>query len=572
MLSLTRQIFAAAILLGIVSMLSTARSQTQAGKKERTGSVSGQVTINGKGAPGIVVSLSKNEIRSQSGISLRDVTDQDGNYRITGVSAGKCQVMPLAPALVIKDDRDSFNPWGKLLLIAEGETVEGIDFALMRGGVITGKVTDANGQALIEEPVTIESAESTNRPGSWNRFPRMDQQTDDRGIFRTFGLPPGRYRVAAGLSEDGSSWRTGRTTYKRTFHPNVTDRAKATIIELIEGAEATGVDITVGQAVQGFAASGRILHSETARPIANANLYLIHTVVISDNHSNRHTSIIPRSNSHGEFRVENLLPGTYLVSISTDSDLQASSVTFEVVDQDVTGLVIKTTTGASVTGTVVIESPEAEKRKADFAQLYLNAYVPGEVNEHGLGRSMGIKPDGGFRFAGLPAGLVQFAIGAYNSSGSSGYRILRIERDGIVQPNGIQMQDGEQVTGVRIFVLGDNATIRGMIKVENGSLPSGGHLFVQLTKAGERSSNLPSPQVDARGNFVIEKLAAGSYELTGTAFVPSPGSNPVFASTKQVVNLAEGAVVDVTLKIDLKQDREPRSNPNAPPSTEEKRS
>src|SRR5215475_9519966 len=118
---------------------------------------------------------------------------------------------------------------GKVLLIGEGETVEGIDFALIRGGVITGKITDANGQPLIEEPVSIEPAEPVSRPGYWIPLSWMAQQTDDRGIFRIFGVPPGRYRVAAGQKEDGTYQRTttGRTTYKRTFHPNVTDPAKA---------------------------------------------------------------------------------------------------------------------------------------------------------------------------------------------------------------------------------------------------------------------------------------------------------------------------------------------------------
>lgn len=143
MLNLTRPIFAAAILLGIVGIHSNTQSQVQTDKKERTGSVSGRVMLNGKAAPGISVLLMRHEISSPSGRSLQDVTDQDGNYRITGISAGKYQLMPSAPALVVKGDDNFFNAGGKTLLIAEGETVEGIDFALMRGAVITGKVTDA---------------------------------------------------------------------------------------------------------------------------------------------------------------------------------------------------------------------------------------------------------------------------------------------------------------------------------------------------------------------------------------------------------------------------------------------
>ena len=549
MLSLTRQLFVAAILLGIVSISLTARSQTQADKKDRTGSVSGRVTINGKGAPGIVVSLASSEFRSQLSPSLRDVTDPDGKYQITGVPAGKYQVIHLAPALIPKTDDSSFNLWGKLLLIAEGETVEGFDLALMRGAVITGRVTDASGQPLIEEPVIIEPADSTNRPSS-GRFSGIDQHTDDRGIFRIFGLPPGRYRVAAGLSEDRSHRiATGQTLYKKTFHPNVIDPAKATIIELSEGAEVTAVDITVGQAIQSFSASGRIVHSETGRPIPNAGLYLVQMVVISEGHTGRNVSSIPRSNSQGEFRVENLIPGMYAVSPARDSDLRSSSIKFEVVDQDISGLIIKTSPGASVAGAVIIENPEKGTDKSKFPQLYISIQISGEDNEYGLGRLWSIKPDGGFRFGGLPAGGVQFSIGSFSRE-DSGYRIVRIERDGIVQPNEIQIQDGEQITGLRVVIVAGTATIRGTVKVENGPLPAGVGLHVQITKAGEQSPHMRSPDLDSRGTFMVDKLAPGSYELVGTAFAPS--SRSVLGTTKQVVNVAEGGVTEVTLNIELK--------------------
>lgn len=557
MLNLTRSIFAAAIFLAIVGTHSNIRSQVQADKKERTGSVSGRVTLNGKGAAGVSVLLTRYEMRGQSGLSLRDVTDQDGNYRITGIIAGRYQVMPSAPALVMKGEDNFFNP-GKLLLIAEGETVEGFDFALMRGGVITGKVTDASGQPLIEEPITIESAESDQR-GSWNRF-SMDQHTDDRGIFRIFGLPPGRYKVATGLSEDRAYQRTvtGRTTYKRTFHPNVTDPAKATIIEVAEGAEATGIDITVGQALPGFAASGRIVHSETGRPIANAGLFLVHFVVIGEGHTGRNVSFIPRSNSQGEFRVENLMAGKYEILPASDSDLRGSPVKFEIVDHDVSGLVVRAAAGASVAGTVIFENPLKGTDKSDPARFYISAQVSGEDDERSLGRLIVIKPDGGFRFAGLPAGVVQFSIGGFRGS-DSGYRIARIERDGNVQANGIQIQDGEQVSGVRVIVAVGTATIRGIVKLVNGPLPTGGRLHVQIAKEGERErpSHMRSPELDSRGTFVMERLAPGTYEITATAFVSSPGAQPTFSSTKQVVNVTEGGVVDVTLNLDLKQNTRP---------------
>ena len=59
--------------------------------------------------------------------------------------------MPAAPA----SSCDPGDPGGKTLIITAGETVEGIDFTLARGGVITGRVIDSEGGPLIEEPITL---------------------------------------------------------------------------------------------------------------------------------------------------------------------------------------------------------------------------------------------------------------------------------------------------------------------------------------------------------------------------------------------------------------------------------
>jgi hypothetical protein len=220
MRNLTRQIVAAALLLGIVGTPPSAEPQTHTAKKERTGSLSGRVTIKGKGAHGVVVSLSKNESSPPSAPPYRDSTDDDGKYRITGVPPGNYRVVALAPALVLTDV-GSFGATVKSLSIAEGEAVEGLDFALVRGGVITGRVTDADGRPVIEERVDVISAD----PSIWRPHSPMGFQTDDRGIYRIFGIPSGRYRVAMGLSEGSSfmSGDTGRPLYKQTFYPDVND-------------------------------------------------------------------------------------------------------------------------------------------------------------------------------------------------------------------------------------------------------------------------------------------------------------------------------------------------------------
>ena len=126
---------------------------------------------------------------------FKAITEQDGIYRITEVPAGNYQVAPVAPALVATDF-NSFGQRGKALLLSEGENVEGIDFSMVRGGVITGNVSQADGRPVIEERISIVLAEQNDR-----QVPMAQSGTgftDDRGVYRVFGLPAGKYKISIG--------------------------------------------------------------------------------------------------------------------------------------------------------------------------------------------------------------------------------------------------------------------------------------------------------------------------------------------------------------------------------------
>jgi hypothetical protein len=215
-----------------------AQSQTKpAAAKTARGSVSGRVTIKDKPAVGITVGL-----REARGIfplekSFRAITDQEGVYHITNVPAGTYEIQTAAPAFV---NYEANIPRGKSVIVGEYENIEDINFTLVRGGVITGKITDADGRPLVQQTVNVYRATDFQQ-----QQPQMRQviaagsvQTDDRGIYRAFGLAAGRYKVASGRSDyttPGNYYEPSRVVYKQVFHPDAMDQTKATIIEVREG-------------------------------------------------------------------------------------------------------------------------------------------------------------------------------------------------------------------------------------------------------------------------------------------------------------------------------------------------
>ncbi len=534
---------------GCAGLPSAARSQTKSPKKAPAATISGRITIRGKGAAGIVVGIRGADYSSQSRLPLKATTDQDGFYRITGVPAGNYQVLPLAPVYILLD-QPLFRGRGKSLLLAEGENVEGVDFSIERGGVITGKVTDADGRPVVEERLTIVPVDQANQPGQ--RLPPVTAvsfQTDDRGVYRIYGVPEGRYKITVGQAEDNyTPSNIGRVPYKRTFYPDASDANDAKVIEIKEGSEATDIDIRVGRSLPGFAASGKVVDGETGQPVVGLRFGLRR--VVTDGYANI-TASVP-SNSQGEFRMENVTAGKYTVLIlptAQGSEVRADPVTFEVVDQDVTGIVVKTSKGLSISGTVVIDGKNDPSVVAKLTQFRLRAYVRNDSLPDGFGQSSTVAADGSFRIGALSSGTANFSLNSQDNLPLENFAIARVERDGVVQPRGIEIRPGEHVTGVKVVLRYGTGSIRGEVKIENGPLPAGARLAVWIRKVDENQSNFRPYNVDSRGHFLIDGIPAGNYEVNLNAQIPGRRTAPPAA--KQSVVVSDGAISEIVVSLDL---------------------
>ena len=341
------------------------------------------------------------------------------------------------------------------------------------------------------------------------------------------------------------------------------DSSKALVIEATEGSEATNVDITVGRSLATFAISGRLINGETLQPVPNVRLGLQR--ISGDGHS--FMSWGSPSNSEGEFKLENVTAGKYelFVPSQPNSSVRSGPVSFEVIDQDVSGLLVKTSEGGSLSGLVVLEGGDERSLLARLSHMRLHTYVRNPANESFSSwvRPVTIDSDRGFRVSGLQSGFVNFSFSGADGRPVQGLALLRVERDGIAQPAGIEIKDGEQITGVRLVVSYGNGKIRGVVKIENGELPLNARFAVWFTDPEDESRRghriiQTSPEVDSRGHFLVEGLAAGTYQINASIFIPGARTRPP-SVTKQV-NVVDGAVTEITLTLNL----EPLPGPDKP--------
>jgi len=511
--------------------------------KTPRGSISGRIMLKDKPAPGVVAGLRRTDnLNPFDQYSLKATTDRDGVYSIKSVPAGSYQVVVVAPGYVASD---SSNSRQAVVVVGEDENVDNVDFTLVRGAVITGKVTDADGKPLIQMVVSVYRADPDKQAQLRAAERETTGQTDDRGVYRIFGLMPGKFKVAAGRRDDVPDFAFLGRNYKQVFHPDATDEAKATIIELGEGSEAKNIDITLGRAVQTFSISGRVLNTDTNAPIPDVMFGLQR--VIGDR--NQYVSTTISSNARGEFVAEGLTPGKYTViqfgNITTE--LRLESMTFDVIDQDVTDLTIRLARGASVSGFLIIESDDKGVR-GKLSEMMLRAFVQPGPGTASSSASSPIAADGSFRLSGLQPGLVNMMLGGVNLPfPPKGFSISRIERDGVVTPR-VEVRDGENVTGVKIFVSYGTGSLRGLITLENGTLPPGARFFVRITKPGDHNIYLQPPAVDARGHFMMEGIPPGTYEVSAAIMGANIKIPPPVTRT---VTVTDGAVTDLAFTIDM---------------------
>ena len=518
-------------LLLLLSAIVSANAQPAADKAPRA-TISGKVTIGGKGVSGVVVGLAIATPSSSTQVTrFRGVTDDDGNYRIKNLPPDTYQVLVAAPAYVQSDGRRS-------VVVGKNEVVENVDITLNRGGVITGKVTDADGRPVVEEQIFFSATES--------RLPYLRMvRTDDRGVYRAFGLPPGRYTVSAGTDSVSSFGRTGDGP-QRTYYPSALNASDATAIEVNEGSEANNIDITLGRQMSRYTARGRIIDGDTSQPLPNARIGIQFFFAVGGSTSR---SAAAESTKDGEFKVENLPPGKYAVYLEsqTDSEWVSEPVRFEVLDQDIDGLLIKTSRGGSISGVVVLEGTREPTAKINLAGHRIVVMLSGQNNQRPMPPA-NIDQNGSFRVTGLPAGNLMLALPLNRDH----LRLIRIERDGIVYRNSIEIKEREQITGLRVVVSQANGTIRGVLKLPEGvALPAPARLLVYVRRIEDPSASIPPVEADARGQFLVQDLVAGTYEFNVAVVGVPADQRPRIPKPVQTVVVTNGTIADVTITVQL---------------------
>jgi protocatechuate 3,4-dioxygenase beta subunit len=547
----------------LLLVVSTGIAQTSTSATRATATISGRITVEGQPAPGVEVILLRDDDwrRIDFGLGISPLTaattDSEGRYKLSNVAAGPYVLMAHAPAYVVQtSERRRRNNSGKPLNVAENDNLENVDVTMTRGGVVTGKVTDEDGRPVIAESVTIFRLDQQGKRVETDAFePFGREETDDQGIYRIFGIEAGRYLVAAGSSPEEINTRMG-AFYRRTFHPDTTDESKAKVIEIKPGGENENVDIRIARPTKGYAASGRVIDAESGKPVPGV---MIHYGILKETPGTTSASfnlVNWPTNSAGEFRLEGLSPNNYKVGVANleKSDFYSDQVDFEIVSGDVTGLEIKLSRGASISGVAVVEGSRDPAILGALSKIELRVVGGDSKMTMGDGlfdRTGAIDADGTFKISPVRPGKKRIIANTYMAAKELSF--IRMEQNG-VEVKDLDIAAGDQVSGVRLVFGYGTAVIAGRVEIKGGMLPQTAILNVSAIRDGSPQEDLKfakGAKVDERKQFVIEGLAQGTYKVRLHPYDTATSAPIKIPSTEQTVTIAGNTRHEITLVLDL---------------------
>jgi Carboxypeptidase regulatory-like domain len=488
----------------------------------RTASISGRVTVSGKPVANVPVNLAEVNTKIQGAriiqsngremvdrLGYRTTTNADGIYLFTGLPAGDYQVSALSPAYVA-EAKSQTHDGSKQITLDEGEALKQVDIALIRGGVITGRVTDEASRPQIARQIRlIEILESGVNVAAKVR----GTITDDRGVYRIYGIRPGRYIINTGGQNDILASGSQGKKFELTYHPNTSHEVEAKVIEVKEGSEITGIDIKLAPLGKTYEVSGRVIEVVDGRAMSQIRISCVLIENQEADFGNEVTNVL--TDTQGNFRLTGLRPGRYKLGLAHGKGESTPYYTeekyFDIESNDLSGLEVVARRGGTLSGMLILEEGHdpsliAKLYQANILLAVRRAHLQGDKLI--AWKQTRPSPDGSFQFIGLPPGKAQLSFSPNNES----FYLLRVELDGTTQPEGIDIRRGANLSGVGLIIAHGDGVVRGEVKIVGGSLPEGCSLSASAMKVGSGDIGKRA-DVDGKGRFLIEGLLPGEYVI-----------------------------------------------------------
>ncbi|MCI0624668.1 MAG: carboxypeptidase-like regulatory domain-containing protein [Acidobacteria bacterium] len=475
---------------------------------DKPGAIKGRVVAadTGSGLRRVRVMLQGSESRPGTNPQTSQ-TNENGEYEIKEVKPGRYTLMVMRNGYVPQTyGQKSADPMsrgqGTQLTIRAGETLGQVNLQMIRGGAVEGQITDQNNEPLSR--VMVQLTRYRTFQGKRNLMPVSMANTDDRGHFRLFEIPPGSYYLSATYRSFG--FPDGGGAFPPTYYPGALSPQEATKIQVNPAGEITGINLALTEMVS-FTISGKVLGSD-GKPASGARLMSMrHPPEADFGMMFGGGGVDP----DGNFKLSNMLPGKYRLTASTgrEGKTESGSVIVEVGNEDLQNISVGLGNGAEVAGKIIVEGQATQPIEPRQIRVTLVPDAGPMMGFFGGGPQV-TSDDLTFR-QNVSEGSSRFNVNL--PSGNFYLKSIRMEgRD--VTDQAIDFKNNDRYHGVEVLISSQGGQLSGVVRKEEGGEALKGATVVFFAADPERQGKTrftKTAQTDQQGSFVARGLVPGEY-------------------------------------------------------------
>jgi hypothetical protein len=492
-------------------------SHETGGQKESSGqksSITGRVICEDGYIP-LNVQITLSPASYSRGLAQQTGVDESGRFQLDKLSPGVYYVNAYSPGYVLTGSQPQQRYY---------RPGDDITFRLKKGGVITGTVTDASGEPVVGVQVRLIRVRKVESRYLGSVEGYGGTQTDDRGVYRIYGVPTGSYLVlATPLFKSPSS---EIDVIAPTYHPSST-RDTAAEVNVETGQEVSNIDIRYRNE-RGYSISG-ILTGLIAQATGPGRISI---QLVQSNTNTIESSLFLFGGNNQTFELHGIPDGEYELlarSMGANEDTASPPVRILVKGADVTGVEVKLALLGSLAGRVILErAPQRDQlsdckdnRTTSVSESLINTLSDLAKKEKRplLFSPPFVAPDekGEFKIKAIFQGRYRFHVSLPVES----WYVRSITRPAMggqtisISPTGIIIKQSEKVADITITVSEGGASLRGKVvnSIEEASLPSRLrlHLIPAEREAAEDILRYSETVMRNDATFVMTNIAPGKY-------------------------------------------------------------
>jgi hypothetical protein len=359
-------------------------------------------------------------------------------------------------------------------------------------------------------------------------------RTDDRGLYRIFGLQPSDYYIRVTVSHTpelntpvGESFWLQRelgSEYAPVYYPGVAQVHQAQIVSVKAGEE-TQADVLIRH-VKTVDVAGHVVGPKGVTADASVSLDPADAedYVSSDHHAT--------TDDKGSFRFRNIPEGSYWINVYSRGEKDfvyenRARQKIEVGSENIDSLTISLTGGTTIPGRIIANGTGITDINRATVAL---SPVEGDEQLGGMGR---VEKDGTFEIPSVHDG--SYTVQVWMPGDGHYTKSIRYGPDNVLK-KGMQVEGGGAGGKLEIVMGSDCAQLEGVVTDDDGPVIGARVRIVSDPETPYNAFRRRSTTTDQVGKFLLIGLAPGEYRVVAKSKLPSQKSS--IKSEPQTVTLA----------------------------------